>query len=101
MPATMLDLLAGLTSGVLTVPIVSWILNNWLAEATTNQKKITAYAVSFLLGTAAFFGLAWFKTEPVGLDPRAVLDALWPVWTAAFTASQAVLMAAKKMGLSR
>lgn len=101
MPATILDFLAGLTSGVLTVPLVSWILNNWLANATVNQKKLTAYAVSFLLGTAAFFGLAWFKAEPLPLDPQALLNGLWPVWTAAFAASQAVLMGAKKVGIAK
>lgn len=95
------DLLTGLISGALTVPVVSFILNNWLPFARTNTKVIVAYAASFALGTGGYFLLIWYRQVGLPATPQALLDSLWPVWFAAFGASQAVLRAVKSAGIAR
>lgn len=98
---TFVDLLNGLITGALTVPIVSWILNQLPADTTTNAKIILAYVVSFALGTGGFFVLAWYLSTPLPTTPQEYINALWPVWAAAFAASQAVLRVAKAVGWAK
>lgn len=88
------DVLAGLTTGVLTVPTVSYILKlKYLQKylTTKNAKRWTAIGLSFALGIGAFFAMTRLGLRPTPIGPAAWLDALWPVCTAAYTASQAVL----------
>lgn len=91
-------LLAGLVSGVLTVPVVSYLLNKLPDTLDKTTKRIIAIAVSFLLGTGAFI-LSVYLGYTVEPSPnwQAWVEMLWPVWTAAFTASQAVLSGYKSL----
>ena len=93
-------LLAGLASGVLTVPVVSWLLNqlpdDTLASpghsVTKTKKRFIAIVASFALGTGAFVLSGYFGYSPLpAATVQAWLEALWPVWGLAFTASQAIL----------
>lgn len=85
-------LLNGLVSGALVVPVVSWLLSELPGKFTKSQKRYLALAVALILGTAAFVLSAYFDYLPMPANTvQAWAEALWPVWFAAFTASQAVL----------
>ena len=85
-------LLAGLASGVLTVPVVSWLLNQLPDMLTKTKKRFIAIVASFALGTGAFVLSGYFGYSPLpAATVQAWLEALWPVWGLAFTASQAIL----------
>lgn len=85
-------LLAGLASGVLTVPVVSWLLGQLPDSITKTKKRFIAIVASFALGTGAFVLSGYFGYSPLpAATAQAWLEALWPVWGLAFTASQAIL----------
>lgn len=91
-------LLSGLVSGTLTVPVVSWILNQLPETVTKTQKRLIALVVSFALGTGAFALSGYFNYLPMpAATVQAWLEALWPVWVASFTASQIVLSTFKSL----
>lgn len=83
-------LLAGLVSGALTVPIVGWILQQF---PDIEIRRTVAIVASFLLGTGAFLLSGYLGYTELPADLKTWLEALWPVWGAAFTASQMVLSA--------
>jgi hypothetical protein len=82
------SLLSGLVSGTLTVPAAGWLLQQF---PQIKYHRMFAVALSFLLGTGAFLLSGWLGYDPWPAGPAAWTEALWPVWAAAFTASQIVL----------
>lgn len=85
-------LLAGLVSGAITVPVVAWILQQF---PQIEYRRTLAVIASFALGTGAFLLSGYLGYTELPVDSKSWLEALWPVCTAAFTASQVVLSAAR------
>lgn len=87
-------LLAGLVSGAVTVPVVAWILAQF---PQIEYRRTLAVITSFALGTGAFLLSGYLGYTELPVDLKSWLEMLWPVWTAAFTASQVVLSAARSV----
>jgi hypothetical protein len=99
---TLKALLAAGAGGTLTVPTVSWILNQIPKDKLTkNQKRMLAVALSFILGIGAFLGLVLFDYVSTPAGPEDWFNRLWPVCVGAFTASQVILSGIKTKKIQR
>lgn len=87
------DLLTGLVTGTLTVPIVSWLLTQieaYEGQLDNNFKRWLALVLAFGLGLIGFFGSIWLGYLPAPAGLESWFNALWPVLAAAYTASQLI-----------
>lgn len=84
------NLLTGLATGTLTVPIAQYLLNRF-PNFTKGQKRLFALAISFLLATFGHLALIRLGYTPAPADTQAWLEVLSTLAGIAFTTSQLVL----------
>jgi len=82
-----------LSSGVLGVAgslIQEWMepIWPWLAHANVLVKRSIAWVLACGLASGAYYLLVWFGVEPVPHTAQAAVQALFPFWFIAVTASQ-------------